>query len=528
MATQAGLILTLTAAVFVLPAVPERAVASPLEVIVRDEGGDLLPARVRVRDAGGKDHVPPETLVVPVATTDKWFVCDGRAALRVPAGAVEVRAEHGLEYSPGITSIDVTRGEPARVEITLKRWIDMRQRGYTCGENHLHVPLEHMAAHLVAEGMDFGTSLQWWNGPKFRVPDNGFVRTLEYAGRKVSASAYDVELEYAWGAAYLIGVPQPLKARPIPQRPNLPVVRQTHEQGTLVCYQGGYSPEVMLDALLGCVDVVNVCNNNFHRHRFQPRSRYSNLLNVPGFEIYADTPEGMMRMNTHTYYRLLNCGLRIAAGAGSATGAKPTPVGYNRAYVRMDDPDDLPAFLAAWKAGRNFVTNGPMLFMRVDDTHQPGDDIKLDGPGHVLRVRAEAIADDSITSLEIVVNGEVVPAEMQVRDGKTAVTAEIPVRESCWITARCTGRDEFLSDEQLARYDDGKHAQPCRLRFAHTSPVYVTVAGKPVRVEASVDEARRMLDAMKGFVNAHAADKYKATTLSSIEEARRHLDEPRP
>ena len=34
-----------------------------------------------------------------------------------------------------------------------------------------------------------------------------------------------------------------------------------------------------------------------------------------------NTPEGMMRMNTDTYYRLLNCGLRLAAGAGSATGA---------------------------------------------------------------------------------------------------------------------------------------------------------------------------------------------------------------
>ena len=73
----------------------------------------------------------------------------------------------------------------------------------------------------------------------------------------------------------------------------------------------------MIDALLGYVDVVNVCNNNFHRHKYQPRKRYSNLLNVDGFPEYPNTPKGMIQMNCETYYRLLNCGLRLAAGAGA-------------------------------------------------------------------------------------------------------------------------------------------------------------------------------------------------------------------
>jgi hypothetical protein len=102
-----------------------------------------------------------------------------------------------------------------------------------------------------------------------------------------------------------------------------------------VSYQGGWSREVALDALLGHVHVVNVCNNNFHLHQFQPRSRYSNLLEVDGFPVYTDTDLGMMQMNTDTYYRLLNWGLHLATGAGSACGVKQNPVGYNRAYVGM-------------------------------------------------------------------------------------------------------------------------------------------------------------------------------------------------
>ena len=43
--------------------------------------------------------------------------------------------------------------------------------------------------------------------------------------------------------------------------------------------------------------VVNVCNNNFHLHRFQPRGRYSNLLKVPDFPKYVDTPEGLRMLD---------------------------------------------------------------------------------------------------------------------------------------------------------------------------------------------------------------------------------------
>ena len=41
--------------------------------------------------------------------------------------------------------------------------------------------------------------------------------------------------------------------------------------------------------------MVNVCNNNFLRYRFQPRAQNANLLNVPGFPEYPNTAEGMMR-----------------------------------------------------------------------------------------------------------------------------------------------------------------------------------------------------------------------------------------
>ena len=306
-----------------------------LEITVIDAAsGGAVAARMRVRDEAGSDCVPADAVVVPIGG-DKWFVGYGTIRLRVRSGQVSIRVERGTEYEPVKQSVTVEAGGVVKERIALRRWINMRQRGYVSGDNHLHVSVDKLPAMLAAEDLDFGTMLSWWNGPKLEVPvGREPVRSLEFGGEIIPTSIFDAEIEYAWGAVYIVGLPKPMALASDAGRANLAFVRAAHKQGALVCYQAGWSPEVLVDALAGYVDVVNVCNNNFHRHSFQPRKRYSNLLEVEGLPEYPNTAEGMLRMNNETYYRLLNCGLRLAAGAGSATGAKATPVGYNRAYVR--------------------------------------------------------------------------------------------------------------------------------------------------------------------------------------------------
>jgi hypothetical protein len=54
------------------------------------------------------------------------------------------------------------------------------------------------------------------------------------------------------------------------------------------------------------------------------------------------------------------------------------------------------------------------------------------------------------------------------------------------------------------------------MRFAHTSPIYITVGGKKPRVEASIEEARKMLAAFKRFVRKQADEKYLAEILDPL------------
>lgn len=478
-----------------------------------------IPARVRVRDSSGKDHIPAGIAAVPIAH-DRWFPACGPVRIEVPAGQVSIRVERGLEYRPFKETLAVAAGRVTRREIALDRWVNMRALGYVSGENHIHVPADELAGMLTAEDLDFGTSLSWWNGPRLETPEDcGWQMALRSGDNEIPTSLFDAEVEHAWGAVYLIGLRQPLSIPSDARRSNVPFVKAARSQGALICYQAGWSREVLVDALLGYVDVVNVCNNNFQRHRFQPRKRYSNLLDVPGLPEYSNTAEGMMRMNCETYYRLLNCGLRLAAGAGSAIGAKRTPAGYNRAYVRAGKNPTLSEFLHAWRQGRNFVTNGPMVFLHTGSGLLPGDTIDLPDRGGTVTFHLRAVSDQPLRSLELVVNGSVRGrARPGPKQREAELTVSVPIQEGSWVAALCTDEDTLLSDEELDRYEEPGQlpAEPTRLRYAHTSPIYVSVGGEGPRVPASVEEAQRTLDAFVRFARDSAGQEYRREILDVV------------
>ncbi len=520
-----------TMVMILLAASAMKVPAAVLELEVVDEQGDPLPARVLVRPRGGECVVPEDAVQLRIGV-DCWFMSSGKSRVEVPAGRAEVRVERGLEYVREKQNVEVSEPRASR-QIVLRRWVDMSERGYLCGENHIHVAASQLGPMLAAEGLDFGTSLTWWNGPDARrpvPPGKGPTRMLRLGGRGIETSVYDAELEYGWGAAYLLHLPQPMPVKTDRKRPNLDYVARANAAGGLVCYQGGWSREVAVDALLGHVHVVNVCNNNFHLHQFQPRSRYSNLLGVQGFPVYPDTDLGMMRMNTDTYYRLLNWGLPLATGAGSACGVKQNPVGYNRAYVRVDRGATLAEFYRDWVAGRNFVTNGPMLLLETIDGRRPGDTIALPAGGGEVPVSVTALTGPrlALTAVELVVNGRVVDS-IEVNDPHTLVKkTTLRIKHCSWIAARCTCRDDLLDDEELAAYlrggaDEPFRQQPSRLRYAHTSPIYVTVGGHEVAVRKSLEEGLQMLDRFETFARQSASPQYLSGTLDAVDKARQRL-----
>ncbi|MCD6394034.1 MAG: CehA/McbA family metallohydrolase [Planctomycetes bacterium] len=495
---------------------------SVLELTVIDAatGGKAI-VRIRLRDESGKDYVPDGAVVVPIGA-DKWFVSEGFTRLKVSPGTINLRAERGTEYHPIMVNITAAPDNTTHHTVKMKRWVNMKELGYVSSENHVHIALDKVAAMAAAEDLNFATILSWWNSPRIKFPkDSQWIQDLKFANVTVPTAVFCGEKEDAWGAVYVIGLRSTVEFEGGSKRSNLEFVKRARRQKALICYQGGWSRQVLIDALAGYVDVVNVCNNNFHRHKFQPRKNYSNLLNIEGFQDYPNTPEGMMQMNTDTYYRLLNCGLKLAAGAGSAIGAKSTPIGYNRAYVRAGENPSMADFLKAWGEGKNFVTNGPMLFLKTSDGNRPGDTIELNDDGKEITFTAEAISQQPLETLEIIMNGQVIPAttNIELSPTKAKISVKLKLKRSAWIVARCTEKDMLLPDEQLEKYRHGSglfKRDPCRLRFAHTSPIYITVNGRRTKVDKSIKEANKMLDAFRKFAQSQAAEQYLKEILDAI------------
>src|SRR5712692_9677594 len=99
--------------------------------------------------------------------------------------------------------------------------------------------------------------------------------------------------------------------------------------------------------------------------------------------------------------------LRLPVSAGSASGVKASPLGYNRVYVKVAEPPSYKRWFESLKAGRSFATNGPMLFFTVDGK-EIGSVLQFDGEkSQRVKIRAEAISPRPLDRLEIIFRGRI-------------------------------------------------------------------------------------------------------------------------
>jgi hypothetical protein len=186
-----GLDSALALALIVLAA-PSTVRAGSFELTVTGESGQPLLCRVLLKSADGECFVPTKAATLKTGR-DEWFMSSGRSTVDVPDGRLLLRVEHGLEYVRFKEWMVVAQTD-VKKEVQLRRWVNMQQRGYLTGENHLHVDSKQLAPMQAAEGLDFGTSLTWWRGPDAKrpvPPGEGRTRLLAFGGRSVPTSIFD-------------------------------------------------------------------------------------------------------------------------------------------------------------------------------------------------------------------------------------------------------------------------------------------------------------------------------------------------
>ena len=103
--------------------------------------------------------------------------------------------------------------------------------------------------------------------------------------------------------------------------------------------------------------------------------------------------------------------------------------------------------------GRNFVTNGPMLFASVNG-QQAGS--VFPAGTRELRVDVEAVSSGRLINADVIVDGEIVETFHASGDRSRLLgSALVKVQEGGWLAVRCF------------------EEHPSTVRFAHTSPFYI-------------------------------------------------------
>ncbi|MCK4965921.1 CehA/McbA family metallohydrolase, partial [bacterium] len=234
------------------------------------------------------------------------------------------------------------------------------------------------------------------------------------------------------------------------------------------------------------------------------------------------------------WYRILNCGFKIPALAGTDLGSNRVNIGANRVYAYVEDAFTYENWIAALRAGKGFITNSPFLFLRVND-RMPGDSIHLK-KGESVNIKTDVWCQFPLDRLEIIVNGEVVAEHFISREKEhSSLSLKYTPKESCWITARAyesplpyKKRGVSFSQNRFRGYgptplNSYYGTEAPEVPFAHTNPLYVTVGGKPIRSRKDAEYYARFLKNAMHYLRTEgvfASEEAKQSVLKLFEEGR--------
>jgi hypothetical protein len=502
-----------------------RSPTGRLRLRVRDAAsGAATAARVSVGDAQGRAYVPDAAWWHADDAFDRslrpfefrYFHVPGSAELTLPVGEIRVEVQHGLETRPFHRSVRIDGDATTDLEVSLERIADLSSEGWQSGDLHVHMNYggsyrndpEHLAFQADAEDLHLVENLIV--NKEQRIPDVGtFDGTPAlYPDAKVVIDHSQEFHTSFWGHLGLLGLRDHLLLPDYAAYPNTAAASLYPPNAVvldLARAQGGVSGYVHpFDSLPDPSAVDMPLTNELPVDVALGKVDYYEAVG------FVNDPFATQQV----WYRLLNCGLRVAAGAGTDAMANFAslrgPVGMNRVYVRTPAPLDHRHFLDALAAGRSFATNGPLLRFTLGG-EELGSAIELPAGAHRLELAASLRSIVPVDHFELVRNGEVIaslPLDEGGSSGRARQTLEID--RSGWYLVR-------------AWNSRATHPVLDVLPFATTSPIYVTVGDQPLRSPADAGYFIAWIDRLLEAARSHGGyntPQEKAAVLAILADAR--------
>jgi hypothetical protein len=489
--------------------------------ILDDTTGRPVAATVVLSDGDGKPlEIDGKHSHVQYLGRRRCYV-DGSFSLSARPGRLKAEVRRGLENLPVDAEFDLSRLGSEALTFRVRRWVDMRARGYLSGDAHVHF-LSQAESHAQMQAEDLHV-VNLLVGD-FTNDRGKFTGKLDAVSTPDHAVFVGQEFrDWQNGHVLLLGIKQLVEPfEPFGgtfqerKEPNLVVGRALKEargQGGVATWAhfcnlpGAESP---IDIALDLVDAIELVS-------YDDPTRLPSHWG-PWTNSGMSQAEFTVMRSIDLYYRYLNSGFRLPIAAGTDKMSDVIPVGSNRLYARFTGEPSYEKWLAGVKSGNGFVTNGPMLTFEVDG-HTSGETVTFAGTRRVT-VRTTARSILPFQRLEIVVNGEVAAFQNAGRnrdaDGVFSVELErtIELDRSSWLAARVAeqpgSRNQILPRGLTV--------------FAHSNPVYFLRSGAKVRELASIQYLQRYVKGTIHWLNTEARFRTPAEKQEALRQAEQARD----
>ncbi len=380
----------------------------------------------------------------------------GETVIKLPRGRVYLEVSKGFEIEP-IRKVVNVGPDTSEIEVTIEKVLPWRERGWVTADTHVHF-LSPSTANLEgsAEGVNVVNLLasQWGElmtnvgdfdgkttygtkdaggdgewlvrvGTENRQHVMGHISLLGYRGNMITPMCTGGPDESAIG--------DPIESL------LMEWAEQCRKQGGLVVLPHFPNPrcENAADLVSGAIDAIEMTS-------------------------WGDFYNGIDPYSLADYYRYLNCGYFVPAVGGTDKMSASTAVGTVRTYAKIEDQREFTydSWLEAVKAGRTFVTYGPLLEFSVEG-EPAGTRIPMSVNGGTVEVEWEASSVTvPMSRIELVVNGEILESR-SIKSDSDSGRFRYKVGKSSWVAI-------------LVR---GHYRDKPEIIAAHSSPVTIQVEG---------------------------------------------------
>lgn len=541
--------------------------AVEVAVGVKDFDGKPTTAAFVIRDKFNRVYPNPARRLAPdFFFHNQIYRADGES-VHLPPGDYTVEVSRGPEYLVETHKLSVAPGIVSQKhEFKLHRWIHPATRRWFSGDHHVHAagcahyenPTEgvtpaDMMRHILGEDLNVGCVLSW--GPCWYAQKQYFEGKTSALSRPNYLMRYDVEVSgfpssHAGHLCLLRLKEDDYEGTDlIEQWPSwtLPILAWGQKQGGVVGYShsgwglalpdfdaaGSRVPNKKGRAASTLPDYAMPPFDGIGANEYIVTTAH----NVCDFISAVDTPS-VWELNI--WYHTLNAGMRSRiSGETDFPCIYGDKVGLGRIYVKLGQNEELnfDNWMQGVKEGRSYCGDGlsHIVDFRVNDlgVGEPGaagktSQLNLAAPGKVKvafdvaallaekptpetetirgrrldekpywHLERSRIENTRQVPVEIIVNGQPVQTKKITADGKQqSLTFDVDIPHSSWVAVRI-----FPS--------------------AHTNPVFIEVAGKPIRASRkSVEWCLKAVDVCWKAKEPKIRDGEKSAAKAAYDKAR--------